>query len=181
MTRRALLRLTGGALAALAPLAGRRQTASLFAQGVVSHVTKPPARRAPSGRPFNARLTDVAAAAGLREPVIYGGVDTRKYILETIGCGCAFIDCDNDGWMDLFILGGTRLDGDPPGASNRLYKNNRDGTFTDVTVQAGLQAIGWASGVCVGDYNNDGFEDLFCTAFGQNRLYRTNGDGTFTD
>ena len=83
--------------------------------------------------------------------------------------------------MDVFILSGTRLDGDPPGATNRLYKNNRDGTFTDVTAQAGLVAAGWASGVCVGDYNNDGFEDLFCTAFGQNRLYRNNGDGTFAD
>ena len=134
-----------------------------------------------SGRPFNARLVDVARAAGLREPIVYGGVETKKYILETIGCGCAFFDYDNDGWMDVFILSGTRLDGDPPGATNRLYKNNRDGTFTDVTAQAGLAAAGWASGVCVGDYNNDGFEDLFCTAFGQNRLYRNNGDGTFTD
>ena len=116
-----------------------------------------------SGRPFNARLVDVAREAGLREPIVYGPVETKKYILETIGCGCAFFDYDNDGWMDVFILGGTRLDGDPPGATNRLYKNNRDGTFTDVTAQAGLVAAGWASGVCVGDYNNDGFEDLFCT------------------
>ena len=97
------------------------------------------------------------------------------------GCGCAFVDYDNDGWMDIFLLRGTRLDGAPPGATNRLYKNNRDGTFTDVTEQAGLRAVGWASGVCVGDYNNDGFEDLFCTNFGQNILYRNNGDGTFTD
>jgi len=92
-----------------------------------------------------------------------------------------FIDYDNDGWMDLFILSGTRLEGAPPGTTNRLYKNNRDGTFADVTEKAGLTAVGWASAVCVGDYNNDGFEDLFCTYFGQNRLYRNNGDGTFTD
>ena len=138
-------------------------------------------RRALSGRPFNARLVDVAREAGLREPIVYGPVETKKYILETIGCGCAFFDYDNDGWMDIFILSGTRLEGDPPGATNRLYKNNRDGTFTDVTAKAGLTAAGWASGVCVGDYNNDGFEDLFCTDFGQNRLYRNNGDGTFTD
>ena len=117
-------------------------------------------RRALSGRPFNARLVDVAREAGLREPIVYGPVESKTYIVETIGCGCAFFDYDNDGWMDVFILSGTRRDGDPPGATNRLYKNNRDGTFTDVTAPAGLTAAGWASGVCVGDYNNDGFEDL---------------------
>ncbi|HWO38359.1 MAG TPA: CRTAC1 family protein, partial [Candidatus Acidoferrum sp.] len=78
-------------------------------------------------------------------------------------------------------LCGTRLDGAPAEATNRLYKNNRDGTFTDVTEKAGLHAVGWACGVCIGDYNNDGFEDIFCTYFGQNILYRNNGDGTFTD
>ena len=83
--------------------------------------------------------------------------------------------------MDLFVLCGSRLEGAPPEATNRLYKNNRDGTFTDVTDKAGLRSIGWASGVCVGDYNNDGFDDIFCTYFGQNILYRNNGDGTFTD
>jgi hypothetical protein len=174
MTRRTLMRLLLGS-------AGAVRAHPLFAQGVSPHTTKPAARRAPSGRPFNARFVDVASAAGLHEPTVYGGIDARKYILETIGCGCAFIDYDNDGWMDLFILGGTRLDADPPGTTTRLYKNNRDGTFTDVTARAGLQAVGWASAVCVGDYNNDGFEDLFCTGFGQNRLYRNNGDGTFTD
>jgi hypothetical protein len=112
---------------------------------------------------------------------VYGGVDSKKYILEATGCGCAFIDYDNDGWMDIFLLSGTRLTGDPPDATNRLYKNNRDGTFTDVTERSGLKAVGWASGVCIGDYNNDGFEDIFCTYFGQNRLFRNNGDGTFTD
>ena len=84
--------------------------------------------------------------------------------------------------MDIFILGGRRLESVPPGSSNRLYHNNRDGTFTDVTEKAGLlDHAGWACGVCVGDYNNDGFEDLFLTYYGQNRLYRNNGDGTFTD
>ena len=153
----------------------------LLAQGVSSHTVKPVARPAPSGRPFYAHFVDVAAAAGLHAPVIYGGVETKKYILESTGCGCAFIDYDNDGWIDIFLLSGTRLDGDPPGATNRLYKNNRDGTFTDVTEKAGLKEVGWASGVCIGDYNNDGFEDIFCTYFGQNRLYRNKGDGTFTD
>jgi hypothetical protein len=156
-------------------------TERLLAQGVATHTAKPLARPAPSGRPFNAHFVDVAASAGLTTPTIYGGVESKKYILEATGCGCAFTDYDNDGWMDIFILSGTRLEGVPPGTTNRLYKNNRDGTFTDVTEKAGLTAIGWASAVCVGDYNNDGFEDLFCTYFGQNRLYRNNGDGTFSD
>ena len=150
-------------------------------QGVAAHKAKPLARQAPSGRPFNARFVDVAAAAGLNAPTIYGGTETKKYILESTGCGCAFIDYDNDGWMDLFLLCGTRLEGAPPESTNRLYKNNRDGTFSDVTEKAGLHAVGWASGVCVGDYNNDGFDDIFCTYFGQNILYRNNGNGTFTD
>jgi enediyne biosynthesis protein E4 len=153
----------------------------VLGQGVSTHKAKPVARQAPSGRPFNAHFVDVAAAAGLREPTIYGGVDSKKYILESTGCGCAFLDYDNDGWMDIFLLSGTRLEGAPEGATNRLYKNNRDGTFSDVTEKAGLHAIGWACGVCVGDYNNDGFDDIFCTYFGQNILYRNNGDGTFTD
>jgi hypothetical protein len=173
-TRRGFLQAS--ALSAFS-LAGR----SVFAQGVSPHTAKPLPRSAPSGRPFNAHFVDVAASAGLHSPAIYGGIDTKKYILETTGCGCAFFDYDNDGWMDIFLLTGTRLDGVPPGTSNRLYKNNRDGTFTDVTEKAGLNSVGWASGVCVGDYNNDGYEDLFCTYFGQNRLYRNNGDGTFTD
>jgi hypothetical protein len=174
LTRRVFVQLAVGSAALAA-------TPRLLAQGVASHTVKPLARPAPSGRPFYAHLVDVATSAGLQAPVLYGDVDRKKYILEATGCGCAFIDYDNDGWMDIFLLSGTRLGGDPPDASNRLYKNNRDGTFTDVTEKAGLKAIGWASGVCVGDYNNDGFEDIFCTYFGQNRLYRNNGDGTFTD
>ena len=173
-TRRAFMRLSLGSAALAA-------TPRLLAQGVAAHTVKPAARPAPSGRPFHAYFTDVASAAGLRAPVIYGGVDSKKYILESAGCGCAFIDYDNDDWMDIFLLSGTRLTGNPPDAGNRLYKNNRDGTFIDVTEKTGLKATGWASSVCIGDYNNDGFEDIFCTYFGQNCLYRNNGDGTFTD
>ena len=150
-------------------------------QGIASRNIAAQPKPAPSGRPFNARFTDVAREAGLHAPVIYGGIEAKKYILEANGCGCAFIDYDNDGWMDIFLLSGTRLDGAPPEATNRLYRNNRDGTFTDVTEEAGLKAAGWANGVCVGDYNNDGFDDIFCTYFGQNRLYKNNGNGTFTD
>jgi enediyne biosynthesis protein E4 len=134
----------------------------------------------PSAAPFS-RFTDIAESAGLTKTMVYGGTDHITYIVELNGGGCAFFDYDNDGWMDIFILGGRRLEGCFPGSSNRLYHNNRDGTFTDVTEKAGLIDCGWACGVCVGDYNNDGFEDLFLTYYGQNRLYRNNGDGTFTD
>jgi hypothetical protein len=182
LTRRDFARLSlGSAVGSVVGSAVFAAVPRLLAQGVASHTVKPVARPAPSGRPFDAHFVDVASSAGLHAPVIYGGVESKKYILEATGCGCAFIDYDNDGWIDIFLLSGTRLDGDPPGATNRLYKNNRDGTFTDVTEKSGLKAVGWASGVCIGDYNNDGFEDIFCTYFGQNRLYRNNGDGTFTD
>jgi hypothetical protein len=176
ITRRSFVRGSFGALLAPSYLeAFARQ------QGVASRTVKAQARPASSGRPFHAHFVNVASAAGLTHPTIYGGVESKKYILEANGCGCAFLDYDNDGWMDIFLLCGTRLDGAPSEATNRLYKNNRDGTFTDVTERAGLHATGWANGVCVGDYNNDGFEDIFVTYFGQNRLYRNNGDGTFTD
>jgi enediyne biosynthesis protein E4 len=152
-----------------------------FGQGMASRGVKPMPRGKPSGLPFYAHFTDVAREAGLRAPVIYGGLDRNAYIIEPMGCGIAFFDYDNDGWLDIFMLCGTRLEGAPPGATNRLYKNNRDGTFTDVTEKAGLVRTGWAYGVTTGDYNNDGFEDIFITYWGQNVLYRNNGDGTFTD
>jgi enediyne biosynthesis protein E4 len=135
---------------------------------------------APRRKPFS-KFVDVAAEAGLTAPMIYGGVTEDKYIIESMGGGCAFFDYDNDGWMDIFIIGGRRLEKTPAVASNRLYKNNRNGTFTDVTEKAGLKDTGWANGVCVGDYNHDGNEDLFCTYIGQNKLYRNNGDGTFSE
>jgi hypothetical protein len=151
------------------------------AQGISSRGVRPTPRGKPSGIPFNAHFTDVAAQAGLTAPIIYGGTDRKKYIIETVGCGCAFIDYDNDGWLDILLLSGTQLDGDPPGATNRLYKNNRDGSFTDVTDKAGLRRTGWASSVTIADYDNDGFDDIFITYWGENVLYRNNGDGSFTD
>jgi hypothetical protein len=148
--------------------------------GMSSGSSKTQSRRPATGRKYS-KFTDVSAQAGLNAVMIYGGEERIRFIIESMGGGCAFLDYDNDGWMDVFVLGGSRLEGAPPGASNRLYHNNHDGTFTDVTLKAGLMDAGWACGVCVGDYNNDGFEDLFCTYYGQNRLYRNNGNGTFTD
>ncbi len=156
--------------------------ALLRAQGMATRNLPAKPRGKPSGIPFQAHFTDIAEQAGLRHPVICG--DSNKpavNIIETVGCGVAFFDYDNDGWLDIFILTGSRLEGAPPAASNRLYKNNRNGTFTDVTAHAGLERVGWASAVTVADYNNDGFEDIFITYFGHNALYRNNGDGTFTD
>ena len=159
----------------------RRDLLALFFQGVASRGVKPQPKGKPSGLPFKSRFTDVAAAAGLTAPVIYGGVDRKDYLLETTGSGVAFLDYDNDGWLDLFIPSGARFGTNPPEAINRLYKNNRDGTFTDVTLKAGLARQGWACGVAVADYNNDGLDDIFVSYWGQNVLYRNNGDGTFSD
>ena len=152
-----------------------------YCQGVAAPEKEPAPRPKPSGLPFNAWFTDVAEQAGLRAPIIYGGVDRKDYIIEVVGCGVAFFDYDNDGWLDILVLGGTRLEGAPPGTTNRLYKNNRDGTFTDITKKAGLERTGWASSVTIGDYDNDGFEDVFITYWGQNVLYHNEGDGTFRD
>jgi len=113
---------------------------------------------------------------------VFGGIDTKKYIIETTGTGVAIFDYDNDGWPDIFIVNGTTLEGFPKGTepTNHLYRNNQDGTFTDVTVKAGLAANGWGQGVCVGDYDNDGWEDLYITYYGHNRLYH-NQNGVFTE
>jgi hypothetical protein len=128
-------------------------------------------------------FTDVARSAGLNFRNYYGGEKSKRYILEANGCGVAFFDYDNDGWLDIFLLNGSRVEGFPAGQepTNRLLHNNRDGTFVDRTEKAGLVRHGWNQGVCIGDYDNDGFEDLFVTYWGQNVLYHNNGDGTFTD
>ena len=100
---------------------------SASGQCVSTRGVKPAPRGKLSGRPLLARFTDVAQQAGLKHPIVYGGVDKKSYILKVVGCGVAFIDYDNDGWPDLFVLSGTRLSDVPPGTSNPLYKNNRDG------------------------------------------------------
>ena len=128
-------------------------------------------------------FTDTAQKAGLTTPVIFGGENTKKYIIETTGTGVAIFDYDNDGWPDIFVVNGTKLDALPTSKAptSHLYHNNHDGTFTDVTEKAGLTHTGWGQGVCVGDYDNDGFEDLYVTYYGKNVLYHNNGNGTFTD
>ena len=130
-----------------------------------------------------AYFTDIAKKAGLTDIVIFGGADTKKYIIETTGTGVAIFDYDNDGWPDIFIVNGTTLEGFPAAEAptGHLYHNNHDGTFTDVTRKSGLLRTGWGQGVCVGDYDNDGWEDLYITYYGKNVLYHNNGDGTFTD
>jgi hypothetical protein len=111
------------------------------------------------------------------------GRSPEYYLPETTGAGCAFFDYDNDGWMDIYLVNSGKcdfLDPNPP-LRNALYRNNRDGTFTDVTDKAGVAGGGYGMGVAVGDYNGDGLPDLYVTQYGRNILYRNNGDGTFTD
>ncbi len=136
-----------------------------------------------AGTPLGISFVDVAREAGLHSKTIYGGEHKNRYLLETTGCGVAFYDFDHDDWIDLFLVNGSRLEGFPKGQEpiNRLFKNNRDGTFTDITLAAGLAHSGWGQGCCVGDYNNDGWDDLFVSYYGQNVLYRNNGNGSFTD
>jgi enediyne biosynthesis protein E4 len=107
----------------------------------------------------------------------------EKFLPETLGPGCAFLDYDNDGWMDIYLVNSGKSDFFQPRSPlrNALYKNNRDGTFTDVTEHAGVPGGTFGMGVAVGDYDNDGFPDIFVTACGRALLYRNNGDGTFTD
>ena len=151
---------------------------SLRAQGA-------PIQQAPSKTATDLGLSfvNVAREAGLNAKTVFGGEHKNKYLLETTGCGVAFYDYDNDGWLDIFLVNGSRLEGFAKGQepTSHLFKNNRDGTFTDVTVKAGVGHSGWGQAVCIGDYDNDGYEDLFVSYFGKNVLYHNNGDGTFTD
>jgi hypothetical protein len=128
-------------------------------------------------------FTAVGADAGLNAPIVFGGRDTNIYLTETTGTGVAMLDYDADGWIDLFFVNGSTLEGFKPGAepTNRLYRNKRNGAFEDVTASAGLAASGWGQGACAGDYDNDGFADLAVTYWGQNRLYHNDGRGRFTD
>ena len=147
------------------------------AQIIHSQAAHAPAKPAPI-----ADFTDIAKKAGLTVANVFGGKQSSTYILESTGTGVAIFDYDNDGWPDIFLVNGTTLEGFPAGSAptNHLYHNNHDGTFTDVTESAGLVATGWGQGVCVGDYDNDGWEDLYVTYYGKNRLYHNRG-GTFEE
>jgi enediyne biosynthesis protein E4 len=149
-----------------------------------------PARPAPKGlpspvpgTPLGFTFVDVARQSGLTTSTIYGSEHKNRYLLETTGCGVAFYDFDHDDWLDLFLVNGTRLEGFAPGHEpvSHLFKNNRDGTFTDITARSGMTRSGWGQACCVGDFDNDGRNDLFVTYYGQNILYKNHGDGTFTD
>lgn len=170
--RRWLLKAAGGSL--LTSLLTPKGSGLVLPQDGTS-----PAKQQPLG--FTVR--DVAAAAGIKFEHVSGGDERKKYILETTGSGVAFFDYDGDGWVDLFLVNSSRLGGFGADAApgNKLFHNNRDGTFTDVTEKAGLARSGWGQGVCVGDFDNDGFDDLFVTYWGEDLLFHNNGDGTFTE
>jgi hypothetical protein len=150
--------------------------AMLLMVGAIAGAAQTPA-------PLGFSFVDVAREAGLTMKTIYGGQRTNKYLLETTGCGVATLDYDNDGFLDLFFVNGSTLEGFPRGKepTSHLYRNRGDGTFEDVTVKAGAALAGWGQGACAGDYDNDGFDDLYVTFWGQNRLLRNRGNGTFED
>jgi enediyne biosynthesis protein E4 len=135
--------------------------------------------------PPPAWFVDVALKAGITVRDINGNVESKRYIIEATGSGVAILDYDNDGWPDIFLVNGTNLPGTTSSSSqtkptNHLFHNNHDGTFTDVTVKAGLVSTGWGQGACVGDYDNDGFDDIYVTGYGKNRLFH-NHNGTFKE
>ena len=138
---------------------------------------------ADDSHPGPAWFINVAPQAGLRMENVNGGVESKKYIIETTGSGVAIFDYDNDGWPDIFLVNGTTLDANEKKQqpTSHLFHNNHDGTFSDVTRAAGLEYTGWGQGACVGDYDNDGFDDLYVTYYGKNRLYHNQGNGTFKE
>ncbi len=182
LSRTALVLSLDDVLALAAPLpqaqAGSRPTYDAKPQAAPKSLPSPV-----SGTPLGLTFLDVAREAGLNRKTIYGGEHKNRYLLETTGCGVAFFDFDHDDWIDIFLVNGTRLEGLPKAEEpiSRLFKNNRDGTFTDITAKSGITRSGWGQGCCIGDFDNDGINDLFVTYYGQNALYRNHGDGTFTD
>ncbi len=135
---------------------------------------------ASAGQPV---FVDVATESGLTDVFRCGRDDRKEFILEAIGSGVALLDYDSDGLLDAFFVSASAFEGFPPGQapSNQLYRNNGDGTFANVTDRTGLRGVGWGQGACVGDIDNDGFEDLFVTYYGENRLFRNSPRGVFRD
>jgi hypothetical protein len=139
---------------------------------------------ASADHPTPAWFVDVAAKAGIAVRNVNGSATTKRYIVESTGSGVAILDYDHDGWPDIFLVNGSELSSEKHSAeppTSHLFHNNHDGTFTDVTAKAGLNFSGWGQGACVGDYDNDGNDDLYITAYGQNHLFHNQGDGTFRD
>src|SRR5713101_7544255 len=137
-----------------------------------------------SGEGLGVEFVNVARQAGLKTSTIYGSANRNKYLLETTGCGAAFFDYDHDGWLDIFLVNGSRFETKWTAATapvSRLYKNNRDGTFTDVTRESGVARTGWGSGCCIGDFDNDGWDDLFVSYWGDCSLWKNQGNGKFVD
>ena len=137
----------------------------------------------PQDRPPTYPFLEIPAAASGITWTHTAGSSAEKYLPESTGAGCAFLDYDNDGWMDIYLVNSGPCDFFAPARPlrNALYRNNRDGTFTDVTERAGVSGGGYGMGAAAGDYNGDGFPDLYVTQYGRSILYRNNGDGTFTD
>jgi enediyne biosynthesis protein E4 len=169
-------------------------TRYLFALLLLSSVAIPsleaPSKAAQPSKAIAPKFSDVTSALGLQFQYMASHT-SRKYLIETMGSGVALFDYDNDGRLDIFLVNGAAVSDPTPKGTipqktgpkywNRLYHQKQDGTFEDVTEKAGLQGVGYGMGVAVGDYDNDGFEDLYVTAYGGNKLYHNNGDGTFTD
>jgi enediyne biosynthesis protein E4 len=160
----------------------RRSLTSLFLCGIFFHVQAMSAFMTADDEPA-VKFVNVAKQSGIVARTVYGDEHRNRYLLETTGCGAAFLDYDNDGRQDVFLVNGTRLDAPQgnPAPTNHLYRNNPDGTFQDVTEKAGLLRTNWGQSVSVGDYDNDGHEDIFISGYGTNALYHNNGDGTFTE
>ena len=150
--------------------------------GAIAQHSQPPYPASSDHAP-PAWYIDVAAQAGITVRNVNGGVTSKRYIIESTGSGAAIIDYDRDGWPDIFLVNGSTLPGTKPSEppTNHLFHNNHDGTFTDVTAKAGLVSTGWGQGACVGDYDNDGFDDIYVTGYGANRLFHNQGNGTFRE
>ncbi len=161
----------------------RQVTRRKFLQTAASGLVLPVLRFFPSATSSVYPFEEVSASSSGITWKHVAGYSKEKYLPETTGAGCAFLDYDNDGWMDIYLVNSGKCDfftPNPP-LRNALYRNNRDGTFTDVTEKAGVAAGGFGQGIAVGDYDGDGFPDLYVTQYGRSILYHNNGDGTFTD